>query len=121
MLSVCVRVQETLRCITCRYEKHGFHGNTVDFYDDDNSFINQVIARKTGRQALLPRWYFGNDCEGMSVITSSLLLSYFSLCHIIDPHSKNDKSTQKCHFPLNLGEYVYSLCFISGAGGIHNV
>ena len=30
------------------YEKRGFRGNMVDFYDEDNSFINRVLERKTG-------------------------------------------------------------------------
>lgn len=34
--------------ITVMYERHGYHGNMVDFYDDDNSYMNQVVARKTG-------------------------------------------------------------------------
>jgi len=30
------------------FNQHGFHGNREDYYDPKNSFLNQVIERKTG-------------------------------------------------------------------------
>jgi len=30
------------------YDEHGFHGNTEDYYDPRNSFLNEVLERKTG-------------------------------------------------------------------------
>ena len=30
------------------YEELGFHGNTLDYYDPKNSFLNQVLDRRTG-------------------------------------------------------------------------
>ncbi len=30
------------------YERHGFRGNNADYYDPKNSFLNEVIERKTG-------------------------------------------------------------------------
>src|SRR5262245_51492211 len=30
------------------YGKAGFHGNTEDYYDPKNSFLNEVIDRRTG-------------------------------------------------------------------------
>ena len=34
----------------CRYLFHdmGFHGNTKDYYDPRNSYLNQVLERRTG-------------------------------------------------------------------------
>jgi len=30
------------------FKRHGFHGNRDDYYDPKNSFLNQVLERKTG-------------------------------------------------------------------------
>lgn len=30
------------------YEELGFHGNTLDYYDPKNSFLNEVLDRRTG-------------------------------------------------------------------------
>jgi len=30
------------------YEELGFHGNTLDYYDPKNSFLNEVLERRTG-------------------------------------------------------------------------
>ena len=30
------------------FERHGFHGNRDDYYDPKNSFLNEVLERKTG-------------------------------------------------------------------------
>src|SRR5207248_8100184 len=30
------------------HEVHGFHGNQRDYYDPENSYINRVLARRTG-------------------------------------------------------------------------
>lgn len=30
------------------YEELGFHGNTLDYYDPRNSFLNEVLERRTG-------------------------------------------------------------------------
>jgi regulator of sirC expression with transglutaminase-like and TPR domain len=34
--------------IRYRYEEVGFHGNTTDYYDPRNSFLNEVLDRRTG-------------------------------------------------------------------------
>jgi regulator of sirC expression with transglutaminase-like and TPR domain len=33
---------------TVLFEEEGFHGNTADYYDPDNSFFNKVLERRTG-------------------------------------------------------------------------
>src|SRR5262249_24116647 len=39
------RLERTLRYL---YEDAGFHGNQDDYYDPRNSFLNEVIDRRTG-------------------------------------------------------------------------
>lgn len=30
------------------YQQRGFHGNTTDYYHEDNSYINRVLETRTG-------------------------------------------------------------------------
>ena len=36
------------RILTLLYQELGFHGNTDDYYDPRNSFLNDALDRKTG-------------------------------------------------------------------------
>ena len=42
-------VQQSLEALNhVLFERHGFHGNRDDYYDPKNSFLNEVLERKTG-------------------------------------------------------------------------
>lgn len=54
------------------FERHGFAGNTADYYDPRNSFINEVLERRTGIPITLAIVYMevargaGLDLEGIA-------------------------------------------------------
>lgn len=84
------------------FEKHGFRGNVEDYYDPRNSFINDVIARKTGIPITLSVLYMevvrraGFVMHGIGFPGHFLIkYSYHDLAIIIDPFNRGKILTRE--------------------------
>jgi regulator of sirC expression with transglutaminase-like and TPR domain len=86
------------------FEKHGFNGNTEDYYDPRNSYLNDVIERKTGIPITLSALYMelarriGLILHGVG-FPGHLLVKhlYHDVAIVIDPFNKGRiLSTEDC-------------------------
>lgn len=78
---------ETIRTINeVLFDEYGFHGNSADYYDPRNSFLNEVLDRRTGIPITLSALYMeisrriGFEVEGVGIPG-----------HFIVKHTSNDK------------------------------
>lgn len=81
----------------------GFHGNAKDFDDPRNSFLNDVLVRRTGLPITLAIVYIelasacGVECEGIG-FPGHFLVRELDGGRVIDPfHKGRELSEQDCH------------------------
>jgi regulator of sirC expression with transglutaminase-like and TPR domain len=84
------------------FEKHGFRGNEQDYYDPRNSYLNDVIARRTGIPITLSVLYIelarriGFELHGVGFPGHFLVKHmYHDFAIVIDPFNKGKILSQE--------------------------
>lgn len=83
------------------FEEAGFHGNVLDYYDPQNSFLNDVIERRTGIPITLSILYIeagrrlGLDLRGIG-FPGHFLVGHFGRdgVEIVDPFNRGRRLTR---------------------------
>lgn len=120
-------IEEMNRCL---FREEGFCGNSEDYYDPRNSFLNEVLDRKTGIPIMLSTVYLEVATRLSFPLVGVGMPGHFLVKHpyfsiLIDPYSQGRILTEAdCEQRMKrvLGDSVpFHVAYLEGVSKLHTV